>query len=227
MSAPEEITIDLKSDMPIEQVFQKHVVDGKSYFFNEVDKRVNFEYSLRHDIASALNVSINDVIIVGSAKMGFSLKTEKFIRFDEKYKNTSVKRNLSDIDIAVVNRRFFDRQSEYLYEISRHFSTSWIEDNWVNNFYYPDEKARKMKGVDSLFGNYVKYLARGWLRTDFLPSIYITELPWLPASEKWREILGRKVSIGIYSDWYYLKHYQMDRLQSLRDKFVNLEIDHV
>lgn len=227
MSSSEEITTDLTSDMNIEQIFQKHVVDGTSYLFREVEKDGNLEYALRQQIAIAVDVSINDVVIVGSAKMGFSLKSEKFVKFDEKYRNSSLKRNRSDIDIAIVSRKLFDRQSEYLYQLSRHFSEEWIDQNWLYNVYYPDDKTIKMKGLGSLFTNYVKYIARGWLRVDFLPNIYINELPWKAVSESWYQSIGRKISIGIYSDWYYLKHYQMDNLQSLRDKFLKLEIDHV
>lgn len=225
MSSSEEITKDLVSDMAIEQVFQKHVVDGASFFFREVHADSDIEYTLRHELAVALDININDVLIVGSAKMGFSLKSEKFTKFDEKYRRTSLKRNMSDIDIAIVNRRLFDRQSEVVYQVSCHFSDDWIYQNWKHNMYYDDDKKIMMKGIESLFHSYVKYLARGWFRMDFLPNLYLSELPWRPIGDAWYQSLGRKISIGLYSDWYYLKHYQMDNLQLLREKFMKLEIE--
>ncbi len=208
---------DLVSRMPVEQVFQKHVVDGPSYFFNKVLNQADSEYQLRYDLANCLEVSINDVIIVGSAKLGFSVKTLNFHAFDYQYTKTSNPRHKSDIDVAVVNRRFYEKSIEQIFHLSRHFDPDWIEKNWRMNLFNNTPK--------DLFTQYALYLARGWLRPDFLPNLFYEHAPWRSVCDYWYRKTGRRrTTVGFYSDWTYLKHYQMDHLEKLRYKLNKLDV---
>jgi hypothetical protein len=205
---------DLATTMPLERVFQKHVVDGKSYFFQSILKDADLEYSLRHDVANGLGISINDVVIMGSAKLGFSVKTENFAPFDALFWKTREKKDRSDIDVAIVNRELFDKINREIYNLSRHFDSRWIKDNWkINRFY---SNAANLQSP--LYKSYVWYLAKGWARQDFMPLLYSQSAPWVSICDAWRKRLDRKVSVGFYSDWHYLKNYQMDNLQRLRSK---------
>lgn len=121
MKISEKLKIDLISEMNLERLFQKHVVDGSSYIFRDHLGRPDDEYHLRHEIAIACDCSINDVIIVGSAKLGFSVKTKNFVEFDALYKESNKTRDKSDIDIAVVNREHFDKLTQSIYLTSNHF----------------------------------------------------------------------------------------------------------
>ena len=224
MTLQQKIRTDLASDMEIEQLFQKHVVDGTSFFFREFLGNIDQEYELRHEIASILNLSINDVVIVGSAKLGYSVKNSQFIKFDGKYEKTPQNKNKSDIDIAIANKQLFDQQAALIFEISRHFDSEWIEEKWQTNAYYQNGLQGRDAVSSSLYINYAKYLARGWLRPDYTPNLYIEQIPWKNVTSKWFAKLQRKISIGLYSDWYYLKHYQMDNLINLRAKERTLEI---
>lgn len=67
MAISDNLKTDLTNNMEPEWVFQKHVVDGPSFYFDGTLGSVNDEYHLRHDIALATKASINDVIIIGSA----------------------------------------------------------------------------------------------------------------------------------------------------------------
>lgn len=207
---------DLSSLIPIEQVFQKHVVDGASYLFKEKLGKIDWEYELRHELAGSLEVNINDVIIVGSAKLGFSLKTENFHEFDSKYMNSKNPRDKSDVDIAIINRRFYDKTIEQIFHLTRHFEKDWIEQHWKTNAFY--------SYPSNLHKCYALYLARGWLRPDYLPSAFFDIAPWKTVSDAWYTKLQRKISFGFYSDWLYLKHYQMDNLDRIRNKLNALEI---
>jgi hypothetical protein len=226
MTLSANINFDLVSNMELEQIFQKHIVDGSSYFFREFVKEPNLEYELRHDISSELSISLNDVIIVGSAKIGFSVKNHNFSKFDSKYEKNPINKNKSDLDIAIINRRLFDKEVEEIYEMSRHFSKEWIEEKWKTNIFYNSENDLRRKGLDALFLCYTQYVARGWLRPDFCPDTYLNRLPWKNQVDQWGNRFKRKLSIGLYSDWYYLKHYQMDNLANLRIKIKGLELEH-
>lgn len=150
------IKADLISAMEIEQLFQKHIIDGTSYFFRDFLNDGNKEYILRHEFSELLGLSINDIVIVGSAKLGFSVKNEKFAKFDERFSNTYKPAHKSDIDIAIVSRKLFDRETETIYDISRHFSQAWIDENWRHNVYYHDDSKLKQNNIDSIFNNYTK-----------------------------------------------------------------------
>lgn len=203
--------------MPIEQVFQKHIVDGASHYFQEVMKNPDYEYKLRHEFATSLAISINDVIIIGSAKLGFSVKTENFLEFDKKYSHTNSLRDRSDIDVAVINRNLFDTTIREIYGLSRHFDNDWINEKWkINDFY---------REPSNLHQKYALYLAKGWLRPDFMPLDYFQTASWVKVRDAWSSKLeGRKIALGFYSDWHYLKHYQMDNLERLRVKIMNLGV---
>lgn len=219
MAISDSLRTDLTSSTPIEQVFQKHVVDGASYFFKDRLQQVDVEYELRHELANSLDVSINDVVIVGSAKLGFSLKTDKFYEFDYRYSRSGNPRDQSDIDIAVVNRKLYDTTIEQIFHLSRHFERDWMHQHWRMNAFY--------KVPSDLHVKYALYLAKGWLRPDYLPSSFYDVARWRPICENWYHRLLRKVSLGFYSDWTYLKHYQMDNLERLRSQMNGLEGENV
>ncbi len=215
MTISDSLRTDLTLAMPTEQVFQKHVVDGASYFFTEKLDQIDLEYELRHELANSLGVNINDVIIVGSAKLGFSLKTEEFQEFDHVYSKSNNPRDQSDIDIAIINRRLYDSTIEQVFQLTRHFDKEWVEKNWQMNAFY--------RKPGNLYKRYALYLAKGWLRPDLLPNVFYDAAPWRSVCEKWQTGLARKIALGFYSDWFYLKHYQMDNLDRLRSKLNALE----
>lgn len=207
---------DLLSEKHIENVFQKHVIDGSSYFFNKTLNKPDLEYDFRHELASTLNINIHDIIIVGSAKLGFSLKDYTFNKFDHAFNSSKNPNKKSDIDIAVVSSHLFEEISRKVYEVSNHFDSAWAEENWKTNNFNEDPQ--------NLLRRYSLYVAKGWLRPDLMPLIYYSSAPWVAFVEKWRGSLERKISIGIYSNWYYLKHYQMDNLTRLRAKLLELQV---
>lgn len=216
----ETLQEDMTSGMPTEQIFQKHVVDGGSFFFHEVLKQPNLEYELRHGLANSLNISINDVVIIGSGKLGFSLKTPEFHKFDARYEKTGNKRDRSDIDIAIVNRKLYDTSVEQIFQLSKHYDKEWMKLNWQMNSYYREKS--------DLFGRFARYLARGWLRPDFVPTVFYDQWAWRNVSEEWRRRLDqRTISLGFYSDWQYLKWYHMDNLERLKANLNQLVIQYV
>jgi hypothetical protein len=56
-------------------VVQKYLLDGTSYFF-DMEESIN-EFQFKKDIAKSLGVHIREIAIVGSGKLGFSIKPDK------------------------------------------------------------------------------------------------------------------------------------------------------
>lgn len=199
----------------IERVFQKHIIDGPSYFFEHVVQKVDDEYHFRDELARSIDVHINDIMIVGSAKLGFSIKSKELALFDARFESTKALSDRSDIDIAIINKDFFDRTTRHIFSLSRRYERAWIDENWTLNDFYKFLEDDE----DSIFQRYCKYIAMGWLRPDLLPLQYHQNAPWGEVVSKWKKKYSqRKISIGIYSDWFYLKNYQIKSLETLKSK---------
>jgi predicted nucleotidyltransferase len=174
-------------------VVQKYLLDGSSYFF---DKEFADEFQFKKDISHCLGVHLREVAIVGSGKLGFSIKPEKdspglylYKEFDQVKK--------SDLDIAIVSNVLFDNQLIGLYE---HTSS------YINNEVWNDKADRN---------SLARYILKGWLKPEFIPNGY-------KISEKIQEIIstykmkfGRDVNIGIYKSWYFFESYHLNNIKNI------------
>lgn len=120
----EEFKSDLKLLSSI-QIFRKYVLNGDTFLLGS-----NEYYQLREEVCENFSVEFSDVVMVGSGKLGFSLKQKKrFVSFGED----------SDIDIAIVSAKLFNKiwEEAYLYKKSladwpradtffRYLSEGWI-----------------------------------------------------------------------------------------------------
>ncbi|WP_211828683.1 hypothetical protein [Kistimonas asteriae] len=187
-------------DKGVEEVVQKHLIDGASYFFNlyyDEDE----EFLFKKSIADSLNVHIRDIVIVGSGKLGFSIKPDKdepglyrFKSFDYDYdKDTGNKK--SDLDVAIVSSRLFDEQLRNLYEHTDSYLLASFPARERNQF--------------------SKYILKGWIRPDLLPRNYTIS----PNIEKVQQDLSSKysrdVNIGIYKSWYFFEKYHTNNIHTL------------
>jgi hypothetical protein len=206
---------DLASNLELERVFQRHIVDGNSHFFTKFTKRPEDEYALRHEIAKACNCHINEVVIIGSGKMGFSVKSTKLVEFDSEFQTSKKSRDKSDIDVAIISSEFFSQVTQRIFMISDFFAEDWIEEKWKFNSFNLTKDA-------SIFSQYTKYVAKGWARPDFMPNVYLDNAPWKLPLSRWRKHLDRSVSVGIYSNWFFFKTYQINKLADLRSKIQTL-----
>lgn len=147
--------------------------------------------SLRRRVSDQLEVSIRDVILVGSAKLGFTLRNKpsrpRLSHFGDS----------SDIDVAIISGPLFIKYWEAAFA---HWSD---KGDWF--------KADKFR----------KYLFRGWLRPDMLP----TE-PEFTLSKEWFEFFrglqatgefgGYKIAAGIYLNERFWEEYVGSSLTECR-----------
>ena len=99
----EQYKEDLRILSPI-QIVQKHIICGESC----VLPRQKY-FDLRSEIAEHFQLDLNEVLVVGSAKLGFSIAPDKLYRpfHDE-----------SDIDVVIVSSRLFDKIWEAVFSYS-------------------------------------------------------------------------------------------------------------
>jgi hypothetical protein len=125
-------------------------------------------------------------IIVGSAKLGFSLKeiatTGLFRGFQKD----------SDIDVAIVDSGLFDRIWEAAYE------SFCAQNPWANR------------------RDYQHYFFRGWIRPDMLPRSLAARNEWFDAAaDVTRDVFGsrHKATAGLYKSENFLLGYQEDSIR--------------
>jgi predicted nucleotidyltransferase len=137
-------------------------------------------YSLKAAIAEEFHIHPNEVVVVGSTKLGFSIVPGKRYRpFGES----------SDIDVAIVSPKLFDRV-------------------WQEVFEYLSSASSWHKRAE-----FAQYFVRGWVRPDKLPSG-----PTFRFTDSWfgffrslsnsREFGDIPISGGLYRDWLFLERYQ-------------------
>jgi len=188
-------------NLPYEVVVQKHLLDGASYFFNEIEKHSEFQF--KRDIANSLEVHIRDIAIVGSGKLGFSIKPDRevkefypFKQFDEEY-NKEASNKKSDLDVAIVSNFLFDKQLMNLYEFTGHYvkQNIWSRDRDRNSL--------------------ARYILKGWIRPDYFPENYKISDEIGNVQAKYCNLFKREVNIGIYKNWYFFENYHINNIRNI------------
>nr|WP_321353769.1 hypothetical protein [uncultured Draconibacterium sp.] len=184
-----------------DDVVQKYLLDGSSYFF---DKEINTdEFRFKKDIAQCLNVHLREIVIVGSGKLGFSIKPDRdvpgyfpFKEFDHDFKS-GTKSKKSDLDIAIVSNALFDNQLHQLFDYTSQYCNNEIWD--------------KRTDRNSL----AKYILKGWLKPEFVPKLYKISDDLHAILAKYKMEFGRDVNIGIYKTWYFFEKYHINNIRNI------------
>ena len=188
MEVDQEVSLKInkfKADLPImttTSLFHKYVTFEDCYIFSR-ERYIE----LREEVAKHFNIHPSDVLVVGSAKMGFSITRGKRYR---PFGDTS------DIDVAIISSELFD-------EIWKQVFDYWAEGGSLDDTAWPQRDRNAFN----------KYLFRGWIRPDKLPSSRIFELgrDWwqffeqLPSSGLYGP---SKIAGGLYKSWHFLEKYQ-------------------
>jgi|SRR5690554_2111818 len=190
-------------NLPLDVLLQKYIIDTDSYFFQHVENGFD-EFDFKKDIAESINVHVRDIIIVGSGKIGFSLKPYiskskksyyNFYEFDFKWKKNNSNKK-SDLDVAIISSELFDRQFVNLYNESSYYRQEYVEE-WGKR---PD---------------FAKYLLKGRLATRFLPSKFKLSDEIKTVQEKYQIKFGREINIEVYKSWYFFETYHMNNLNNI------------
>lgn len=182
-------------------IVQKYLIDGSSYYFDEISDLDEFQF--KKDIAESLDVHIRDIVIVGSGKLGFSIKPDQetsayfpFKKFDYDYIKDN-NNDKSDLDIAIVSNNLFDKQLVRLYEHTGQYS---------NNEVWNGKRDRNFLA---------QYILKGWLKPDFIPKDYKISDGIKIVQQRYKRLLGRDINIGIYKNWYFFESYHINNIRKI------------
>lgn len=193
-----------------EALFQLYIVQTKSHIFQSRPTGALEEMQFRTDFAKATGLTLNEIFIVGSAQTGFSIKPTAPLRgFDEEFEKTKIRKDKSDVDIAIVSARYFEKMHQAMRDFTSGFSTEWS-----TNIYYPNSMKMNHWNIPRVDSNFYHYLAKGWFRPDLTPDSF--QLDYSNVVSTWKNRLDRKISIGIYKEWSVLKDYQLKAFEKLK-----------
>lgn len=189
----EDFKIDCQ-ELVTDDIVQKYLIDGASYFFDHYNLD---EYKFKKEIALSLGVHIRNIAIVGSGKLGFSLKPDPDIPSFFPFKQFDDGR-VSDLDIAIVSEKLFEIQLQKLFEYTGHYTN---HDLWSKS---TDRKSLAF------------YILKGWIKPEYVPGGYDISEKIGDFQTEYQVKFGREVNIGIYHSWYYFENYHKKNIQNIK-----------
>lgn len=168
----------------IDHVMNQHVMQPTGSILG-----ASMEQSLKGEIAEKFKVAEHQVIIVGSAKLGFSAKPGQYLKYFSAQ---------SDVDVAICCPKLFYKIWTEVLEITK-------SGEWFNNFdqfcyYHVQGWIRPDKLPTS---NVYRTCAMWWEFFQYLSS---------------KESYDRlPIRAGLYYDEYFLRQYQFTSLNGLRE----------
>jgi len=121
-------------------ILRKYILCDTTYIYRGQEE---LHEELKSVIATGFGAGVNDVVMIGSAKLGFSIAPGKV------WKNFDVE---SDIDMAIVSDKLFDDFWKVLYDFNIYLSSRSIRD-----------EAKYRDFLDAFF--------KGWFRPDLFHFI--------------------------------------------------------
>lgn len=183
------ILMDCENAEDILDFARKYIIHGIPYVF---EGREDEFFEFKNRISKHFKIDYYQVYIVGSGKLGFSYLKGTEFGYD------------SDIDVAIVSEELYDRYLKY-----------------VRKFQYDIERSKE-RLVEKDYYNYIKflkYMVKGWMRPDLLPST----IEGLDIKTEWfdffkgisygkSEVGNYKVSAGVYKNYNFLEYYTTNGL---------------
>jgi hypothetical protein len=199
---------DTLANDPLASITQQHIFGGTPYVFRHDPEY--YDLLIGH-VRQGINVLKENIIVVGSAKTGFSLNPDNFPReFSE----------TSDIDVVVVSPELFDRV--WLILLAWHYprrlvNLGAVEGNWARlrrkdiywGWFVPDQI--RYEGIS--FPEALKPLR------DFSVTWFDTfqSLSLLP------EFGSRTVSGRLYRTWEHALRYHVEGLRMIRHRIFDAQ----
>ena len=194
---------DFKNDcntLTPEIIVQKYLIEGNSYFFRDLSAYE--ELYFKKELAESLETHIRNITVVGSGKLGFSIKPDnadnrlyEYKPFDYDF-NIDENNKKSDLDIAIISEILFEKLLLNLFIQRDSFR--------IHNRPWGTKKS------------FADYILKGWFRQDFMPRDFIISPDTDLIIKKYKRKYGRDVKIGIYKSWYYFESYHRNNIYKIQ-----------
>lgn len=191
-----EILDDL-INVDVKEFYMKYLLRADNWYFEKIlniDEKeiIHAVDDFKMLVSSAFDIGFNNVVMVGSAKLGMSLSPEKFLKhfIDEGD-------SPSDIDIAIISTQLFD----FFWRLFR------VSYNITNKRYY--------KFI-------ARGIYRGYISDVDLLNIEECRVEWIKKSNMATKRLQRdmyfkhEIHYRIYRDWKDLEEYHVQSIEELK-----------
>lgn len=177
------------TEMSDSDIVRQYLCFWATHIFKDDHKKY---FLLKNEIAKAFEVYPNEVIMIGSGKLGFSIASYKLWKeFDDK----------SDIDIAIISEKAFDKYWDELID----YNIKVIPQS---------EKERES------YQKFIEYLSQGWLRPDYFPFKYKNKKKWFDFFRDLRSQIFQfgdyKISAGLFRNFHSFEQYHARNIKKLR-----------
>ncbi len=175
---------DLRGMTPVD-IIRRHVIHGSCYVLTDGEY-----YDLRSKVAAQYNLHPNDVYVVGSSKLGFSVAPKK------RYRHFT---DTSDIDVVVVSSTLFDSFWKKVHYYAEH-GGYWEQFTQFKHYLFhgwirPDKLPPDKSFEDALsWWAFFNGLSQSGLYSTF------------------------KVRGAIYREFYFLESYQLRSVSQCKDQ---------
>ncbi|COF21717.1 hypothetical protein [Bacillus cereus] len=172
-----------------QEFVKRYITHGTPYVFDG-DQEMYFE--VKKVISSHFEIEPEDVMMVGSGKLGFSLNTDQLWKpIDDE----------SDLDMVIISDKVFDKYWRELYEFNVKLTSRTA-----------NEEKRYKKFLD--------YFLKGWLRPDYFPQGFMRTQEWfdffLKTISYKKEYGRRKITGAVYKDRFFYEKYHMNNIENIR-----------
>lgn len=171
---------------PIKDIVRSELIYGLPHVYDGFSE---IYYNLKERVSEFFQVHPHNVIIVGSAKLGFSVAPKKLWKpFDAE----------SDIDVVIVSEKAFTEYWGKLFLFNSNISRT------------ADEDDQYMKFKD--------YFFRGWIRPDLFGFQYQGKAAWFDFFNEMSRLYGngRKISGALYYNFDFFEQYHISNLSNIR-----------
>ena len=170
------------------EIVQGCITHGQAFVFKDDEEKY---FKLKQTIAQEFGLNPQNVIMIGSAKLGFSISPlKRWQPFHDE----------SDIDIVIISPGIFDRFWKELYD----FNIKLMDRT-------EEEEKRYYRFLD--------YFFRGWLRPDVFPFSYVGRKEWLDffKSISYGEFGDHKIAGAVFRDWDFYEAYHTSNIREIRN----------
>lgn len=191
MLEPSDIELRIKSfrdDLSVltsVEMIRKHIIHGECAVISGEQY-----FELRSEVARKYEVHPNEVLVVGSGKLGFSIAPTKLYR---PFSDTS------DIDVVIVSPKLFDQ----IWKAVHYY--------WDNGGYWE----RFSDFNEYLFQGWIRPDKLPPARTFELANDWWQFFNYLSSTGKYSVY---KVAGALYRDWYFLEAYQLRGVSACADE---------
>ena len=191
---------------PLDKVVEDVVFRGDAYAFRDCPEALQ---RLRQHVSASFPVAPDNIVVVGSAKMGFSLSPDAFPRqFSD----------ASDIDVLVVDERLFDKAWQTLLKWNYPRRLAWGE--------RPERKWIRSRQADVYWGWFQpdRIQFNGLSFSKDLAPLRDLSTQWFNAFHslsRYQAFAQKEVSGWLYRSWRHALLYHVEGLRQIKKSLRN------